>query len=210
MLTAAAFLYATPMDFTTRKKMTEELMKKMHAGQVRAGDVPVWHHLARVSRVLEKTLEETGEGSAEEREAIVLAAYGHDSLEDTPITKEDIAGTCGARALSLVEGMTNTFGDDHPEPYANQVAAADEGVRLIKLSDLYDNLTGATYNLFALGVKWNHSYFLPIVTPMIAAVMKTEFTAFPRTAERLKGMVRTAHDRLLEEIRRFEEAGREK
>ena len=190
------------MDFETKKQEALALVQRVHAGQVRAGGVPVWHHLARVSRTLEVVLNETEEGPAEEREAIVLAAFAHDALEDTPVTKEEILAACGQRGLELVVGMTNSFGDDHPEPYVAQVAASDEGTRLIKFSDLYDNLSGAAYNLYILTTKWNEDYFLPIVRPMIAKLMTTDFTVYPKTAERLKGMVRVAYDRLLEEHRR--------
>lgn len=179
------------------------LVKKYHAGQVRAGGVPVWHHLARVSGILETVLADTGEGTPEGRADIVLAALGHDTLEDTEVRESELEEIFGARALSLIKGMTNTFGDDHPEPYVAQVAAAEEGTRLIKLADLLDNTMGATYNLYALGVKWCDEFYLPIIRPMIPAVTRSEFSTYPVAAEKLKGMVATVYELFLEELERF-------
>jgi hypothetical protein len=152
--------------------------------------------------MLEIVLEETGEGEAPERETIALSALGHDALEDTPVTMEELSAIFGARGLSFIEGMTNRFGDDHPAAYVEQVAAADEGVRLIKLSDLYDNCTSVVFNIGSLGVKWTEDYFLPIVTPMIAAVTETDFPTYPKTAGRLIAMVRASYAQLLEAVAR--------
>jgi len=181
------------------------LVQKHHAGQVRAGGVPVWHHLARVSDILETVLSDTEEGTLEERANIVLAALGHDSLEDTKVSDAELAEAFGDRALSFIKGMTNTFGDNHPEPYVAQVAAAEEGTRLIKLADLLDNTMGATYNLYALGVKWCDEFYLPIIRPMIPAVTGSRFETYPQAAERLKGMVAVVYDLFLEELERFRE-----
>lgn len=193
------------MNFEQQKTEILALMKKMHAGQLRAGNVPVWHHLARVSRTLEVVLANTQEGTKEERQAIVLAGFGHDALEDTDVIDEQIIAVSNERALALIKGMTNTEGDDHQTKYVEQVTTADEGTRLIKLSDLYDNLSGATFNMSELGVEWQKTYFLPIVEPMISALLPTSFTHFPDAAERLKGQVIVAYDRIKEEITRFKE-----
>lgn len=194
------------MDFQSQKIDTLDLMKKMHAGQFRAGNVPVWHHLSRVSRTLEVVLTSTQEGTKEERQAIVLAGFAHDALEDTEVTDEQLIAVSNERALALIKGMTNTEGDDHQTKYVEQVVGADEGTRLIKLSDLYDNLSGATFCMAELGVKWQETYFLPIVEPMIAALLPTSFTHYPDAAERLKGQVIVAYDRLKEEVARFKDA----
>lgn len=190
------------MTYAERRTAALELMKRVHAGQKRAGDVPVWHHLDRVSQMLEVVLGQTEEGTQEERDDITLAALGHDSIEDTNVTPEELQAAFGPSGVALIEGMTNRFGDNHPEPYVAQVAAADEGTRLIKLSDLMDNCTSVTYCLPWLGVEWCHDYFLPIVTPMIKAVSESEFTRFPKAAAFLKEEVRVSFAVLRAEIER--------
>lgn len=196
-------------DYATRRAAALALIQRVHEGQTRAdGSVPAWHHLDRVSRLLEQALAESAEGTAEERESIGLAGLGHDSLEDTEVTEAELENVFGRRGLELIVGMTNRLGDDDVAPYVRQVAAAEEGVRLIKLSDLYDNLTSVTFCLFVLKTPWAVDWFLPIVEPMIAAVMPTVFTTYPRAAERLKGMVRASHAMLKDEIARYQAAGR--
>ena len=195
-------------DFATRHAAALALVTRLHEGQKRSGGVPTFHHLARVSRVLEVTLCETGEGTREEREAMILASLGHDAIEDTPVTADELRPVFGDRAVELIQGMTNTIGDHDHGPYIRQVTAAEEAVRVIKWSDLYDNTTGVVYNLFDLGVPWAESFYLPISRPMIAALSETAFTIYPKAAGRLAAMVRTSMRLLDDEIARFRAAGR--
>jgi hypothetical protein len=108
--------------------------------------------------------------------------------------------------LALIEGMTNRFGDDHPREYVAQVAASEEAVRLIKLSDLYDNCASVTYNVTKLGAEWTESYFLPIVTPMIAAVTETDFPTYPKAATRLKQAVKATFTLLHAAVARLKDS----
>ena len=190
-------------SFQEKRADTLAFIKMIHAGQTRSdGKVPAWHHLDRVSRLLETILEETKEGIEEARQTIALAGLGHDSLEDTKVTRDELVARFGPRGTSIIEGMTNRLGDEHQDDYVAQVAVAEEGVRLVKFSDLYDNCTSVTYDLSTLGVRWTEEFFLPIVQPMIKAVMPTEFSEFPRAADRLKGMVRISYAMLLDEVAR--------
>ncbi|HTM67685.1 MAG TPA: HD domain-containing protein [Candidatus Binatia bacterium] len=197
------------MDFAERRDKALALIQRVHEGQTRAdGSVPAWHHLDRVSLLLRLVLEASGEGTDEEREDIALAGLGHDAVEDTEVTEEELREAFGERGVALIMGMTNRLGDDEDvAPYVRQVAAAEEGVRLIKLADLYDNCTSVLYDLFVLKPQWAEGWFLPIVEPMIAAVLPTTFTRFPAAAERLKAMVRSSHAMLKNECVRYKERG---
>lgn len=178
-------------------------IQQKHRGQVRAGNVPVWYHAARVSQLLRLVLENEKEGSSAERTAIIVAALGHDVLEDTNATEKEIAALFGSRGLKLIQGMTNPWGDNVHVPYVRKVASSEEGVRLIKLADLYDNMTSAMYNLHILGVKWAQGYFLPIVTPMWKAVTKTKFNTYKKSAGLLAGMVKISAKMFDEEMGRY-------
>lgn len=189
--------------FADKKAATVAFIRHAHAGQTRQdGKVPAWHHLERVSELLELVLSHSGEGTPEEWEMIVLASLGHDILEDTSTTRSNIKRHFGPRGLALIDGMTNTFGDENTSPYVAQLIAAEEGVRLIKLADLYDNCTCATHQLFTLGVDWVEGVFVPIARPMIGAVLPTDFVTYPQSAQRLKDMVRVAYALLLADIER--------
>lgn len=192
-----------------RESRIIELVKAKHEGQTRAeGRVPVFTHLARVHDVLAHVLESEGEGDADERRDVALAGYGHDTLEDTDVTEDELRAVFGERSLAYIKGMTNEQGDHEQGTYVAQVCGGPEGVRLVKLADLYDNCLSVTYTLFTLGTEWCDSFFLPIVDPMIARITATEFATYPKSAARLKAMVRTAYAVLRREIERYRETGR--
>ena len=203
--------HAMTPDFPSRHAAALALVTRLHHGPKRAGDVPTFSSTtsARVARRVPRglALAATGEGVAEEREeAMVIAALGHDALEDTPVTAAELRPVFGDRGVALVQGMTNPIGDHDHGPYILQVAAAEEAVRVIKLSDLYDNCTGVAHCLFELGVPWAESFFLPVTRPMIAALEKTTFALYPRTAALLLGMVRTSLALLEDEVARYRAA----
>ncbi len=187
------------MDYESRLAY----VKKMHVGQTHAHNVSVSHHLERVSKRLEYFLNLYAEGSDVERKHIYLAALGHDVLEDTEATREEIVQIFSDREYEIILGMTNEWGDDDVTPYVKKIADSEEGVRLIKLSDLLDNITPVTYNIATLTPAWVDTFFLRVVTPMKESVLKTEFNQYPKTAAQLKEMVRSAYQVLLEERSRF-------
>lgn len=189
-------------EFAAKRATALALIIRFHGPLSPRSDGPPWHHLDRVSKMLEIVLEASGEGEAAERETIALSALGHDALEDTPVSKDELAQVFGGRGLTLIEGMTNRLGDDHPVEYVAQVAAAEEAVRLIKLSDLYDNCTSVVFNIGRLGVAWTEDWFLPIVRPMIDAVAPSPFKTYPKAAARLRDMVLASYAQLLEAIER--------
>ncbi|MEK7516359.1 MAG: HD domain-containing protein [Patescibacteria group bacterium] len=200
---------STSQSFSERREALLAFVKRAHAGQARCGGyVPTWHHLDRVSRLLESVLWETGEGTEEEREAIALAGLGHDILEDTEVSDEEVRRQFGDRAFQLISGMTNKWGDKNTGPYIENMCRSEESVRLIKLSDLYDNCTSAAQCLFTLGTTWAREFLIPIVKPMSEAVLKTDFMIYPRTAERMKALVQNAYRLLEEEVARYEQEGR--
>ena len=162
-----------------------EYIKKMHKGQFRAGKAPVWQHLLRVSQILKSSLELTGEGNLGEKFDIYFSALGHDLLEDTSAKEGNIRKIFGDMGLKLIEGMTNSWGDQEKPRYIKKVCNSEEAVRLIKLADLIDNYSHVSCTINLLGLKWVKSFFLPIVVPMKEAIIKTKFKKFNKTADLL-------------------------
>ena len=112
-----------------------------HMGQFRDdGKTPYAVHLFRVADYL-RTI------AAERDEAVLCAAYLHDTIEDTIHTYESIAEPFGAEVASLVVEVTN----DKRLPKAQCRAAMLEHIptisvraKRIKLSDRLDNVTDLT------------------------------------------------------------------
>src|SRR3989338_5804868 len=183
----------------------EELVafaQKKHKGQTRACDAPAWHHLVRVSRLLTEILSVYKEGSVADRAALPRAALGHDILEDTTATREEVTRLFGVREAALIWVIKNEEDDAHTDAYRKKVAESDEAARILKLADLYDNYTNVAYALPCLGAKWTHSYFLPIVEPMFARIRKTRFQAYRHTAGALCLMVASSQALLAEALAR--------
>lgn len=180
-----------------------DFVRKCHGTQVHANNVPVWHHIERVSKRLEYFFNLYQEGDVKSREIIVCSALGHDLLEDTKVDKKEILELFGDKGLELIMGMTNEWGDDDVVPYVEKVRNGLEEVRLIKLSDLCDNITAVSYNIAVLSPKWTKEKFLPIVTPMKEAVLLTPFNKYPKTADALKLVLNAAFIGLQQEINRF-------
>jgi len=160
-------------------------IKKKHRGQFHAGNKPVWLHLFRVALMLDTVLRNTKEARAKERQRIVCAALGHDLLEDTTATEKEIRAVFGHHGYEYIFTLTNEWGDTEKRRYVAKVVKADEAVRLIKLSDLYDNISSVAHSISLLGVPWVTGFFLPIVTPMRKALAKTTFTKYRNSAEYL-------------------------
>lgn len=184
-------------------KKAFEYVSEKHKGQTHANEVPVSYHLARVSRRLEYYLNHFNEGTPEERKLISISALGHDLLEDTKATEKEIKNIFGEDGLKLIKGMTNEEGDEDVTKYVKKMAQQPEEVRLIKLSDLFDNINSVTVTFKVLGNDWINTFFLRVVTPMMNEVTKTTFTKYPKTAEHFKTLVIQSHALLLEIVEGF-------
>ena len=111
---------------------------RAHAGHTRAdGVTPYFAHVVRVTLVLRH------EYGCTDPEAIA-AALLHDTIEDTPTDYDDIAENFGDSVATIVAALTKSM--ILPEPkrevdYDRRLAAADWRARLVKLADVYDNLS---------------------------------------------------------------------
>lgn len=111
---------------------------RVHAGHTRAdGVTPYVSHVARVTLVLRH---EFGCKDA----AAIAAALLHDTIEDTPTDYDDISENFGEDVAKIVAALTKSMILPEPEreaDYDARLAAADWRARLIKLADVYDNLS---------------------------------------------------------------------
>lgn len=87
-------------------------------------------------------------------EAMLAAAWLHDTVEDTPITLNDVINHFGEEVATLVEMLTNpaTRPDDNRIQSKNRdrhhMAQASPDAKTIKLADLIDNLRSVlTYDV---------------------------------------------------------------
>jgi (p)ppGpp synthase/HD superfamily hydrolase len=101
--------------------------KAAHAGQKRFHGAPYFSHPRAVARLLKGRAPET-----------LAAAYLHDVVEDTPVTRNDIEATFGGRVAALVDAVTKRAGEEREDFYRRVARAGPEAVA-IKLADREHN-----------------------------------------------------------------------
>ena len=215
-------VHASNMEITYNTKDCADFVRSAYikgysSGKIKSRDdkEPNWFHCARVADTLEILLGKYNEGSQEERQAIVLGAIGHDLLEDVEVSEQEIQGLFGELALQHIKGMTRKgqdFNTKDYHAYSQKLAGSSEEVRLIKLSDLYDNYASPIYRLLNMVVqdvtdakqkKHTEEYnntrlkFLktilgPILDVQFEAVKKTVFSKYPKIAQDLISKVEDA------------------
>lgn len=110
---------------------------RIHEGQKRKGtEIPYITHLLAVAAIV-------GENGGTEDE--VSAALLHDAIEDTPETRESLAGRFGETVAEIVAGCSDA--DSFPKPpwlerkkaYIEHVRHATHSVRLVSAADKLHN-----------------------------------------------------------------------
>lgn len=117
----------------SRIKYAEMFARGAHAGQ-KHGDRPYWKHLQDVTDVLKRM------GVTDE--PIWCAAWLHDTVEDTPVTYQDLKQLFGEEVAELVWRVTDELGRNRKErkektwPKTAETSAS----LILKLADLAANV----------------------------------------------------------------------
>lgn len=101
------------------------------------GQTPYVSHVFRVCLVVRHVF-----GFDDPR--MLAAALLHDTIEDTDTDCDDIIERFGPEVASWVAALTKDMRlphDEREEAYARAIAGADWQVKVLKLADIYDNLT---------------------------------------------------------------------
>ena len=107
---------------------TEELIKKLFDGKVDKGGYPYLDHLHEVSNRVE------GEDAK-------LIGLLHDTLEDTPMTREELLKLgYSDHIVSSIEVLTRKKGEDYPDYIERIIASNNEDALNVKLADLNHNM----------------------------------------------------------------------
>lgn len=184
----------------------EELAKKYHATQFRnKKKTPYFEHLIGVKSILTSVFEITKEC---EDEATMIsmqdAAIGHDLVEDTTVSLNEIIAISGQRVLHLIEELTNPVDDAHTEEYMQQLGGASEEARIIKYCDLLENTTSVCYAIQDLGVEWFHDFYEPILNNTTGILNDTKFIKYSKTASLLRSMLEVSTKLVYDKLSFFE------
>lgn len=176
----------------------ENIVREYHEGQYRnyhegyiPAKVPYYDHLFGVKSILSFALYRFGEyQNVQIYEDMLNAALGHDLLEDTDISEEEIIAHTNSQLLSLIKELTNPIDDSHTEQYLQQLSNASEEARLIKYADLIENTTCVCHNMQIVSFEWYMDVYRPILFGTMGVLEKTEFPNYPRTAEFLRDTIK--------------------
>ena len=109
-----------------------------HRHQIRKdGKTPYIAHPFRVAMIVRDEF-----GVADEE--VIAAALLHDTIEDTITDYDEISNTFGEKVATLVAALTKNMSlpeSLREDAYDQQLAAASWEARLIKLADVFDNIT---------------------------------------------------------------------
>jgi guanosine-3',5'-bis(diphosphate) 3'-pyrophosphohydrolase len=115
-----------------------DLAARRHTGMARKGrgNEPYINHLAEVANLLALV---TDGADAE----LVAAGWLHDTIEDTEITREELAQKFGARVADIVAEVTDDMSLPKPQRQQKQIQDAPHkspGAKLIKIADKISNI----------------------------------------------------------------------
>ena len=167
--------------------------KKLHKDQTYSDWSPYWPHLLRTANILRYYLELYKECDKKTRDIIITSCYGHDSLEDTSISRDKLTKLFWNKIAELIRWMTNERWDRHTGPYIKKICWANEEIRLIKLADLCDNYTSIIYRALENWPKFLKSTIIPIMDPMYKNIIKSTFKKYKKTAKNLIFDVKRLH-----------------
>lgn len=179
-----------------------DFAKKAHEGQKRASGEPYFNHVFEVSKILAEFGMDT---------KTIIAGLLHDTIEDTPITEEDVEKEFGEDVLFLVNGVTKLGkvkyrGEErHVESLRKFFVAMAEDARviIIKLADRLHNVRTLEH-LKPEKAKRIALETIEIHAPMANRLgmwrLKGELEdlafpyAFPKEAENVKNLLKTKTD----------------
>jgi hypothetical protein len=119
-----------------KEEQAEMFARGAHAGQ-KHGEKPYWTHLKKTTQVLSKL--------GCDDPYMKAAAWLHDTIEDTPVTYQDIKYVFGKYVAELVWAMTDEMGRNRKERKVKtkKKTFATKETTLLKLADLGANVENA-------------------------------------------------------------------
>lgn len=135
-------------DFDEQYRAAVEFAIEHHGDQQYGLGIPYVTHLVQVSMVLVRFGFHPGVGSEADQQRsrnLIIAAILHDVVEDTDVTREDVASEFGEAVALLVYAVSNEPGKNRRERHAkshHKLIEIEDGITL-KLADRIANIENA-------------------------------------------------------------------
>jgi (p)ppGpp synthase/HD superfamily hydrolase len=174
-------------DALTQVRLAYEIAEAAHEGQMRDEGTPYIVHPVRVAVSLVDELEIYSP-------RLVSSALLHDVIEDSPLTRRQIAEMFGEEIAQVVWLLTKFDDVSLPAYLAAIEAASDTGATIVKLCDRLDNLRFLAHSPKAEKkrryIRTTTDYYLP----MAARTNKYLYDEISRWLEEARNHVKTVTD----------------
>lgn len=164
----------------------------------KVGSLLLWEHALQAALYLSETIETVHEINDDIKLKLYKAALGHDLLEDTSCTSEDLYDQWGPDVLSFVQALTNFKGDDDVKEYTEGLKHVDEAVMLIKLADIYSNVVNSVREFESIDLNWFGSFWLPLLHKYENNLLCRKPIKYPITIAKMLAAISEQRKRLLE------------
>ncbi|MEK7487847.1 MAG: hypothetical protein AAB598_00825 [Patescibacteria group bacterium] len=160
-----------------------KFVRKFFCDRIDKSGLPLWQHSVNVAHTLEEYIAQYNEVRGMIKNDLLLGALGHDLLEDTNASAEEIERQWGGKALFYIQEMTNTQGDNNTKDYIEHLTRVDEEILLIKFADILANIRNSIKNASALPSKWLVHFWIPLLDRYEAALLSKIFHKYPLTLD---------------------------
>lgn len=174
-----------------------DLIRKYHIQQLRydRGDylppkILYIDHLIGAATILSSVLLKFGECRDQQlRDDIHNAALGHELLEETDVTDDEVIAATNFRVLTLIKELTPYADGEDINQLVQCLSAASEEARLIKYADLIESVSNVCFNFHVVGKEWAYGFFRPTIYSTMGVLDQTEFSTYPKTADFMRGVL---------------------
>jgi (p)ppGpp synthase/HD superfamily hydrolase len=176
------------MNSDNTKRMRELIRQQLGDKKRRDGKSGAWHSfsVASIMQTITKIGQEIDDPAL--LDDMIVAALGHDLVEDTPVTTAALSRDFSGRSVEFIDALTNHQDDQHTAIYMRQLAQSPEEVCLIKYCDLIDNINSVRYGVDQVGRDWVESFFLPIMKSTIKALGPIKIQRYKKTFKILRSI----------------------
>lgn len=143
---------------SSKFKKAIQLAKKYYGRKKDASGTLIFDHCLRVAIRIESLIKDL---KIKNKDKIIIAGLFHDLIEDTRITEKEIL-YFGKDVLSYTRQMTINFNKDIKQA-VKPLYKIDDKVFLIKLADIYDNVSKSFFMIRKNGINWYKNFFLPLL-----------------------------------------------
>lgn len=156
----------------------------------------LWLHAVDTMMILRGVLKK----SQEDKNILELSlvALGHDLLEDTDVTADEIGEMWGMRVMKGIMGLTKMEADKGDQSqYIKKLSTQSEEMWLVKLADIVSNVSNSIAVRDSISLDWCTDFWFPLLKLYQSWYSKIVWVNFPKSGKKLVEMCDRAITKLI-------------